>query len=96
VGLLGWWVRRRQHVGRLCVASLIGSSIFFVVSNFGVWFMGHPGSIYPKTAEGLGLCYVAAIPFFRNALIGDVLYTAALFGLYALASRALPRVTPAH
>ncbi|MGQ0550269.1 MAG: DUF6580 family putative transport protein, partial [Armatimonadota bacterium] len=28
--------------------------------------------------------YVAAIPFFRNTLLGDALYSAALFGGFAL------------
>jgi hypothetical protein len=36
--------------------------------------------MYPRTVEGLAACYVAAIPFFRNSLAGDLLYTGLLFG----------------
>jgi hypothetical protein len=40
--------------------------------------------MYPKTAAGLLACYIAAIPFFRNMLVGDLLYTAILFGGFRL------------
>jgi len=46
--------------------------------------------MYPKTTAGLLACYVAAIPFFQNTLLGDALYTAALFGGFALAEKRFP------
>lgn len=82
-GWLGWWVRQRTSPGRIATASLAGSVLFFLISNFGVWAVG---GIYPRTAAGLWHCYVAAIPFFRNGLAGDLVYTALLFGGYALAA----------
>jgi hypothetical protein len=57
------------------------------VTNFGVWALA---SWYPKTWAGLVACYVAAIPFFRNTLLGDAVYTAALFGGVALLERGIP------
>jgi hypothetical protein len=44
-------------------------------------------NLYPKSAAGLMQCYVMALPFFRNSLAGDLLFTAALFSLYHLAAR---------
>ena len=38
-------------------------------------------------AGGLGNCYIAAIPFFRNTLISDLAYAGILFGAHALLSR---------
>jgi hypothetical protein len=35
--------------------------------------------MYPKTLSGLMECYVAALPFFRHALAGDLLFTTAMF-----------------
>ena len=67
--------------------SLIGSGTFFLITNFGVWMVQ---SLYPKTFEGLLLCYTAAIPFFRNAVVGDLIYTAALFGIFALLTNRRP------
>jgi hypothetical protein len=69
------------------VAALTGSVLFFIITNFGVWLAG---DIYPKTMAGLLSCYVAAIPFFRNALLGNAFYTLMLFGGFALAQRYLP------
>ena len=45
---------------------------------------------YPKTFAGLVACYAAAIPFFQNTLAGDLVFTALLFGGFALAERLLP------
>lgn len=62
--------------------TLAGSCTFFLVTNFAVWA---GGSLYPLTTEGLAACYVAALPFFRNALLGDLTYATVLFGAWALA-----------
>ncbi len=85
--LLGSTLQNKRSVGRIAGVTLAGAVIFFIVTNFGVWLMG---SLYPKTAEGLVTCYIAALPFFRNALLGDAVYVTALFGLFALAERWIP------
>jgi hypothetical protein len=77
VAMLGFALRGRRSLAAVAGGTLLGSSLFFAVSNFGVWALG---SMYPKTGEGLLACYVAGIPFFRNALAGDFLYAALLFG----------------
>ena len=86
IGLLGRWVAYRPSTGRILSASLVASVGFFLVTNFGVWWLGDGGRMYPRTLEGLWTCYVAALPFFRNSLIGDLAYTAGFFGLYRMAS----------
>jgi hypothetical protein len=87
VALLGIWLREHRGIGRVTMATLLGSALFFLITNFGVWASG---ILYPLTPAGLGECYAAAIPFFRNALAGDVLYVAALFLLYELGTRTVP------
>jgi hypothetical protein len=67
---------------RVISTALLGSIIFFLVTNFGVWLEGR---LYPPTLAGLWQSYVMALPFFRNTLLGDLFYTGALFGLYAAA-----------
>ncbi len=71
--------------------TLAGSGLFFAVTNFAVWA---GGTLYPRTAEGLGACYVAALPFFRNAVLGDLAYATALFGVWALAHARYPALAP--
>jgi len=50
---------------------LVGSFIFFVISNFGVWSNGS----YGYTVEGFLQCYVMAIPFYTTTVISTVLYS---------------------
>lgn len=85
----GLWLQRRRTLLPIASATLASSTLFFVTTNFGVWAFG---SLYPKTTEGLLACYVAAIPFFHNTLLGDGLYVVLLFGGFALAERYLPFV----
>ncbi len=66
---------------------MMASVLFFIITNFGAWLVGN---LYPKTLAGLVSCYVAAIPFFRNTLLGDAVYTLVLFGGFALVQRYLP------
>ncbi len=84
---LGFWLRKRRTVVPIAAAALAGSVLFFVLTNFGVWAFG---SWYPKTWEGLVACYVAAIPFFHNTLLGNAVYNTALFGGLALAEYRFP------
>ncbi len=70
---------RRQPA--LVGAALTSSVLLLVLTNFGVWTSGH---LYPKPWGGLVACYTAALPFFRNGLEGDLLYTLILFGGFAL------------
>jgi hypothetical protein len=84
---LGLLLRNRRTVGRISLATLVGSIQFFLVTNFGVWLLL---GTYPRTTAGLLTCYVAAVPFFWNTLAGDALYSTLLFGGYALAERLVP------
>ena len=84
---LGFWLRGRRKVVPIAGAALASSVLFFVLTNFGVWALG---SLYPKTWDGLVTCYVAAIPFFHNTLLGDVVYVTVLFGGLALAEEGFP------
>jgi hypothetical protein len=52
-----------------CFASLAMSFAFWVWSNFGTWLAS---SIYPHDLNGLMACYIAALPFLKNQLLGDV------------------------
>jgi hypothetical protein len=90
---LGALAGSRAQPLRLAGASVAGSVLFFVVTNFGVW--ANDG-LYPRTMAGLADCYVAAIPFFQNALVGDLFYTAALFAGFEFLRRAMPALSPAR
>jgi hypothetical protein len=77
--VLGTLLLKKISVPRLLSASLGASLLFFLVTNFFVWLKS---GMYPSTPEGLLACYVAAIPFFNNTLLGDLVFTSVLFGVY--------------
>ena len=78
-------VRGRVRPGRVLGASLLGSLQFFVATNLGSWL-----AFYPNTLGGLGECFVAALPYFRNTLAGDLFFSAALFGGWAVLTARVP------
>jgi hypothetical protein len=80
-GRIGWMLRPKITWERVAIASIAGSVVFFLISNFGVWVAGR---LYPVTMSGLAACYVAALPFFRNSVLGDLACTAVMFGSYHL------------
>lgn len=82
VGFVGMALARFNTTQRLTFGVLGGALLFYLVSNFGVWLQG---GLYAHTWAGLVECYVAALPFLRNTLVGDFVYSGLLFGLYALA-----------
>ena len=81
---IGFILQRRLTFGRIVVATLASSVTFFVITNLGVWAFD---GLYPRTIPGLLSCFVAALPFFRNTLLGDIFYTAILFGGFHLLER---------
>lgn len=85
--LIGWTLREERSVLKVGTLSLVTSSVFFLVSNFGVWIMQ---SMYAKTWAGLVECYVAAIPFFGNQIAGDLFFAAVLFGAYETLKKVSP------
>jgi hypothetical protein len=78
---IGLGLQSRRRVGWIAGASLASSTLFFAITNFGVWAKG---SLYGKGLAGLMACYVAAIPFFGNTVLGDGFYSLMLFGGFAL------------
>lgn len=74
--LLGTEVGKRITLLRVIGASLASSVSFFLVSNFAVWAAYE---MYPKNFAGLMTSYTLALPFFRNALEGDLLFTGVMF-----------------
>jgi hypothetical protein len=86
--LLGMWARARSAV--MLAPLALGSSLFFFAStNFAVWASS---GMYAADLDGLVHCYVAALPFLRNTVLGDMLWTALLFGGWWSARVLLSRI----
>ena len=68
-----WSMRFNKKYIQLGVMAILSSILFFIITNFAVWIIW---DYYPKTIDGLIICYIKAIPFFQNTLLGTMIYTA--------------------
>ncbi len=86
---LGWiLLSARTTWVRAAAGAVLGPTSFFVVSNYAVWA---GGGMYPHTLSGLGACYLAGIPFYRNDLLSTTIVIAIAFGVPVLARRMQPQ-----
>lgn len=72
LGFASYYVLGRLAKGQVKKQILylpIASFCFFIFSNLGVWLFW-----YERSLVGLLSCYIAALPFYRNTLLGDVFY----------------------
>jgi hypothetical protein len=81
----GILLRRWRGAGATVAVMLSCSLIFFVTTNFAVWQFGN---LYPLNLQGLVQCYIAALPFLEKTVMGDLFWTAVLFGGAWLVQRA--------
>lgn len=75
--VIGSWLKSRPNWRRTIGASLAGSLAFFFITNAAVWAFQ---SMYPHTLSGLMQAYVAGLPFLRNTVAGDLVYTSIFVG----------------
>jgi len=87
-GAIGILFKKYGKIQYIFAAALCSSILFFLITNFGVWLMWN---FYPKNFLGLIECYTAAIPFFRNTVLGDLFYTTLFFGSFEFAKTLVAR-----
>lgn len=86
---IGLLLRNRIKPLNVLGAGLGTGVSFYLLSNFSVWAFGNIG--YAKNWAGLIDAYTRALPFFRNGIISDVLFSAVFFSipvLFAMTQRA--------
>ena len=79
--LVGFYIRSKLSATSIATATVFSSLLFFALTNFGVWLTS---GMDPATASGLIQAYVAGIPFLQNSLLGNLAFTALMFGGFAL------------
>ena len=73
--VIGLVAPMQRNIKWITAMAILGPVWFFLVTNFAVWLAW---DYYPKSIEGLILCYTMAIPFFQNTLISTCLFTGVL------------------
>ena len=68
--------------------SLAASVIFFVLSNLFFFLIDNRVyHTYTQDFSGLQQCFIMALPFFKTAIVADLVYSFVLFGSYFLINR---------
>ncbi len=68
IGLFSKYLSK-TFVNRI-LGSIIGALMFYLITNYGVWFLG----MYPSDLSGLVQSYVMGIPFFGYSLISTLIF----------------------
>jgi hypothetical protein len=91
--MINVWIGRRLvrtvTATRVGGAAFLCSLQFYLLTDLAVWFRSSDGvgRLYARNLSGLLECYAAALPFWGRTLAGDLLFSGALFGMYALLAR---------
>ena len=88
---LGSNVLKKINLPNVIGASVAGSLIFFLVTNFGTWY-ADPFNMYADDFGGLAAAITAGLPLFWNTLAGDLVYVGVLFGGFELVKNVYPRL----
>ncbi|TNG01777.1 MAG: hypothetical protein EP297_01940 [Gammaproteobacteria bacterium] len=87
--LIGMWLSRHLCGHLLIAVTMVSSTLFFLITNFGVWATT---DYYTHDLAGLITCYIAAIPFFQYTLIGDLFFVSLIFGVFMAVETLVPSV----
>lgn len=69
---------RKAPVATVAVGGALASSLtFYLTTNFAVWALS---TLYTPDLKGMLECYVAALPFLKYTIAGDLFWSVALFG----------------
>lgn len=67
--------------GSITLSIIASSTIFFILSNLVVWMNS---STYSSDWSGLMTCYLMAIPFYGNEVLGSLFYSILIWGAFWL------------
>ncbi len=94
VVLIGSVLIKKVSIKNVILGALLAALTHFLVANLGVWLRGvtdlTTGLPYTRDFAGLIKCYIMAIPYFKNMLAANLIYSAILFGGYELARLRFP------
>ena len=81
VFLFGKLMSSNVNFTKVLAYSLLSAVLFFLITNAASWLVY---DFYPKNFSGLLLSYEAGLPFFRNTLVSQLLFSVLIFGIYKL------------
>ena len=91
ITIIGFFINKNK-IGQILVGSLAGAVYFFIISNFMVWIGGGwdiNNQPYPRSFDGLMLCFSEGLPFFKWSLLSTLLFNGIFFGTFYLLGKSV-------
>ncbi len=92
--LIGKWLLKNVSVKNIVLASVVAALSHWLIADFTVWIGGGTDlrTMTPLTKDWAGLiqCYAQGFPFMKNFLMGNLVYSAIMFGGFSLAQQRFP------
>jgi hypothetical protein len=93
ITILGFFIKQSSFVS-IFTYSLLGPTLFFLISNGLFWLSGGASAINVSTNQlltkdinGLNVAYAQGLPFYKGSLIATACFSALLFGGYHLLTK---------
>ena len=67
---------KQVTVLKVGVSAIVAALIFYLITNFGAW-LHH--DMYPQNANGLLQAYTAGLPFLRNSVMANLVFSYLVF-----------------
>lgn len=83
--IVGFYINYKK-ITQFIIIVLSAPSFYFLFSNFFVW-IGGGGYQRPKTWQGFMQCLQDGLPFYKNSLIGTLIFSIILFGIFHLINK---------
>ncbi|MCA6438429.1 MAG: hypothetical protein IM581_00705 [Chitinophagaceae bacterium] len=91
--LIGHFIKKVSFTS-VVIAAVSSALAHWMITDFGVWLGGGldiiTGRPYTRDLQGFIQCYVLAIPFMKNMLVGNLLYGGVLFGGFEYLQKRYP------
>ncbi|MCO5231356.1 MAG: hypothetical protein M9958_09400 [Chitinophagales bacterium] len=85
---LSRWINHGNiSASRVYGSTLVGTLLFFLITNFGVWATT---GMYEMSFSGLMNSYFMGLPFLKYSLMGDLFYVTTFFGIYMFVKQYVP------
>ena len=91
ITVIGFFINKNK-IGQIFIGSLAGAVYFFLISNFMVWIGGGwdiNNQPYPRSFDGLMLCFSEGLPFFKWSLLSTLLFNGIFFGTFYLLGKSV-------
>ena len=91
ITIIGFFINKNK-IGQIFIGSLAGAVYFFIISNFMVWIGGGwdiNNQPYPRSFDGLMLCFSEGLPFFKWSLLSTLLFNGIFFGTFYLLGKSV-------